>query len=207
MSPSFGTRYLIGALALRLVLVPGGVAARDADPDWPCQQRLVPVLSAAALWSGPPLAGAADWHSEPRVVALVEHIAPRNVSAEEGKAAIATFLSESGGDHARLATLAFTGLLEETNRQRSDLIAHIKDIAHRQRQLSLLVSQITAEEQAIPENATGPEGDWRAELDQRRQFTTRAFEGAERTVRYACETPVQLEARLGAFARALQSGS
>lgn len=207
MSPSFGTRYLIGVLVLRLVLLSGGAAARDADPDWPCQQRLVPVLGAAALWSGPPLAGAGDWHNEPRVAALVEHIAPRNVGAEEGKAAIAAFISESGADHTRLAALAFTGLLEETNRQRSDLIAHIKEIARRQRALSLLVSRITAEEQAIPEDATGPEGDRRAELDQRRQFTTRAFEGAERTIRYACEAPVQLEARLGAWARALQSGS
>jgi hypothetical protein len=34
---------------------------------------------------------------------------------------------------------------------------------------------------------------------------TRAFESTQRTMRYACEVPVQLEARLGRYARFLQA--
>jgi hypothetical protein len=35
-------------------------------------------------------------------------------------------------------------------------------------------------------------------------FVIRQYEEVERTIRYACEVPVQLEARLGLFAQALQ---
>ena len=41
-------------------------------------------------------------------------------------------------------------------------------------------------------------------MAQRLAFVIREFEEAEQTLRYACEAPVALEARLGAYARALQ---
>ena len=43
------------------------------------------------------------------------------------------------------------------------------------------------------------------DLEQRRFFATKAFQDAERTLRYVCEAPVRLEARLGAWARALEA--
>ena len=39
---------------------------------------------------------------------------------------------------------------------------------------------------------------------QRRTFLIREYEEIERTIRYACEVPGALEARLGSFAQALQ---
>lgn len=175
------------------------------DPNWPCQQRLVPSLTAAAFWSGPAPDGGADWHAEPKVAALVARIGPRRISAAEGEAAIAAFNGElSEDERARLAPLAFAGLLEETNRQRGELIGQIKNLGARQRRLADLVAQVTAEQDAIPAQARGAEADKRADLEQRRAFLIREFEEAQRTMRYACEAPVQLEARLGAYARALQ---
>jgi hypothetical protein len=44
-------------------------------------------------------------------------------------------------------------------------------------------------------------------LQQRHDFTARNFEEIQRTIRYACETPVELDARLGAWARALQEAA
>jgi hypothetical protein len=44
-------------------------------------------------------------------------------------------------------------------------------------------------------------------LQQRHDFTARNFEEIQRTIRYACETPVALDARLGAWARALQQSA
>jgi hypothetical protein len=40
-------------------------------------------------------------------------------------------------------------------------------------------------------------------LEQRHAFAAKSFTDAERTMRYACEAPVRLEGRLGAYARAL----
>jgi hypothetical protein len=40
---------------------------------------------------------------------------------------------------------------------------------------------------------------------QRRDFVIRTFQETERTMRYACEVPVELEGRLGSFAKALEA--
>jgi len=49
---------------------------RAEDPDWPCQQRLVPKLTAAAYWSGAVLEGIGDWRADPEIADLVRRLAP-----------------------------------------------------------------------------------------------------------------------------------
>jgi len=68
---------LVGALACLLPLA-AGAAPRNANPDWPCQQALVPEIAAATVWAGPPVDGIGDWHAEPAVAALVGRAAPRS---------------------------------------------------------------------------------------------------------------------------------
>jgi hypothetical protein len=202
-----GPLRLLIALAALASLLPSAAwsAYPGQDPNWPCQQRLVPSLSAAAFWSGPALDGPADWHAEPRVADLVNEIAPRKVSQDAGQAAIAAFVKDlSAEERTKLVPLAFVGLLEETNRQRGELIERIKNFGQRQRNLADLVARVTSELDAAPAQPQGAEADQRAELEQRKSFLIREFEEAQKTIRYACETPVQLEARLGAYARALQ---
>ena len=58
---------------------------------------------------------------------------------------------------------------------------------------------------AIPPDATGDQAAQRDDIMQRRALVIRGFEDVQRTIRYACDVPVQLEARLGAYARALQA--
>ncbi len=198
----------------RLPIMLGGVAslvfslaaeAAGPDPNWPCQQAPVATMTAAMIWDGPPIDNIGDWHAEPAVAALVAQIAPRNVSTQDGEAAIQAFLHDLHGDRKRLITLAFAGLLEETNDQRSTVISRIKDLAERQRNLSDVVARLTAEVDALPSNgsANSPE---HTELLDRWNFATRAYTEMQRTMRYACEIPGQIDGRLGAFARALAAG-
>jgi len=197
-------------LALLLVAVTwlppfaSSAAPRNVDPNWPCQQALVPEIAAATLWSGPPVAGIGDWHTEPAVAALVGRAAPRGVSAADGEAAIGDFTRSLGGGRNRLITLAFAGLLDETNRQRTEVIQRIKNLAERQRNLADIVARLTAEVDATPE-PKGEPSPGRAELMQRWTFSSRTYTEVQRTMRYACEIPGQLDARLGAYARALQA--
>lgn len=179
---------------------------RGADPDWPCQQRLVPKLAAAAYWSGPPLEAPGDWQADPEVADLVRRLAPRRVSTQQGLAEITVFARNLSGDRPRLA-LAFNGLLEETDRERAALIEHLKQIGRRQRELTDLVARLAAELNSIPPDAGGEDAARRVDLQQRHDFTTRNFEEIQRTIRYACETPVELDARLGTWARALQEAA
>src|SRR5215472_14320776 len=99
---------------------------RAEDSDWPCQQRLVPELSAAAYWNGSKLDGLGDWRNDPRITALVRHLAPRQVSTQEGLSQIAAFVQGLSEDGPRRLALAFQGLLDETNRERAAVIAQLK---------------------------------------------------------------------------------
>jgi len=45
---------------------------RAEDPDWPCQQRLVPNVTAAAYWNGT-LDMQGDWQADPEVSFDISH--------------------------------------------------------------------------------------------------------------------------------------
>lgn len=198
----------LSAAVVGLLVIPdslGFAASRGVDPDWPCQQRLVPTLSAALFWNGPELPANADWRREKRVADLVARISPRNVTAEHGQAMIETFARSLGENRREMLTLAFAGLLEETNRQRAELISQLKRLGRRQRDLAAAASAAGDELRMIPKDAAGEASARRADLEQRRMYAIRAFEAGQQTVRYACEAPVQLEGRLGSYARGLQA--
>jgi hypothetical protein len=180
---------------------------RAEDPDWPCQQRLVPKLTAAAYWNGPALGGLDDWRADPEIADLVRRLAPRRVTTQEGLLEIAAFIRTVSNDRPRRLTLAFRGLLEETDRQRAGLIEELKEIGRRQHELADLVARLATELNAVPPDARGEVAAKRIDLQQRHDFTARNFEEIQRTIRYACETPVELDARLGAWARALQEAA
>ena len=179
---------------------------RTEDPNWPCQQRLVPNLTAAAYWNGP-LDDLGDWRADPEVAELVRQLAPRQVSKDKGLSAIATFAHALSGDRPRRLALAFRGLLEETDRERAALIDELTQIGRRQHDLAELVARLAAELDATPPDAAGKAAAKRVDLQQRHDFTARNFEEIQRTIRYACEVPVELDARLGAWARALQAAA
>ena len=200
-------RSVPAILALLLVgFRPAEAAIPGQNPDWPCQQRFVPALTAGTFWNGP-LPNGADWHANPRVAALVAETAPREVPREEGRAKLAAFVTRLKPAESRtLPPLLFVGIVDETNRQRSDIIDHIEELTRRQRELGDLVAKIAGELQAIPADAEGDAAARRAEITQRRDFVIRSFEETQRTMRYACEVPVELEARLGDYAKTLQAG-
>jgi hypothetical protein len=202
-------RAAFGAVVLTASIVsPRADAAPPVqDPNWPCQQRLVSHLSAAEYWNGPPLNHLGDWHADPAVADLVRRLAPRRISTTEGLKGIDAFAKSLTADRQRRLALAFEGLLAESDRERTDLIDKLKQIGRRQRQLAELVGQLAAELDAIPANAAGEAAARRADLQQRHEFTARNFEEVQHTIRYACETPIALDARLGAWARALQQAA
>jgi len=203
-----GAVLLAGLLALAdAACFAAPAPRRGGDADWPCQQRLMPVIGSGALWSGPPLDSVGDWRGEPTVAGLVGRIAPRNVSTEAGVAAIGTFADElpPAADRPRLMTLVFAGLLDETNRERTEIIARLKDLGRRQHELADIASRAGEALRGIPADATGDDAARRTDLEQRFAFVTQAFENTQRTMRYACEAPVRLEARLGRYAQAVKS--
>lgn len=199
---------IVGATLSALALLTNAVFAappprRATDPDWPCEQLLVPHLTAASYWSGP-LDASGNWHDDPQVAALVAQISPRRVTTAEGLAVIDGFAKSVTTDRAHRLALLFRGLLDATNQTRAGLIGELKGIGRRQRDLAALVARLRSQLDAIPPDATGAAAAERVDLQQRHDFSARNFDEIQRTIRYACETPVELDARLGAWARALQ---
>ena len=186
---------VVAALAL-------GAAGPPADPDWPCVQRLVPSLTASTLWGGHDATG--DWRANPRVAAVVAAVSPRGVSAKEGSAKLDQFVAAvANQDRPAQLALVFAGMVDETNVQRVQVIDRLRGIARRQRTLTELTSRVTAELRALPADAPAAK---REEIVSRRAFLIREYEDIERTIRYACEVPVQMEAKLGVLAQTLQRG-
>jgi hypothetical protein len=164
-------------------------------------------LAAAAYWNGPALQSLGDWRSDTEVADLVRGLAPRRVSTEEGLRKIVQFASETSDDRPRRLALVFLGLLEETDLERARLILELKQIGRRQRELADLVARLATELNAFPADPRGEAAAKRLDLRQRHDFTARNFEEIQRTIRYACETPIALDARLGSWARALQEAA
>ncbi len=183
-------------LVAALVLAATAAHAAPPDPDWPCVQRLVPTLAASTYWTGP--AAKMDWHADAAVSALVAEIAPRGVPADAAVAKLDQFTAglPADGKPDRLAEL-LAGLVDETNRQRDQIIDRLHGMTRRQREITGLVADVTAE----LSHETDPAK--RDEMTQRRGFLLREYDSVQRTIRYACEAPVQLEARLGSLGRAL----
>jgi hypothetical protein len=194
---------------MRFLLVPAlflpvlFVLCAAGPADWPCVQRLVPQLTAATLWGGPEAVG--DWRADARIAALVADVAPRQRPVEEGVARLERFaaaLPEPG--RANALALVFAGLVDATNAERTRVVENLRGLARRQRDLTGTVARVTAELRALPPDAPAAQ---REEVAGRRAFLIRDYEEVERTLRYACEVPGQMEARLGRFAQALRQGS
>ncbi|MGB8844023.1 MAG: hypothetical protein WCC64_23480 [Aliidongia sp.] len=194
--------WLIAALALSDAVA--RAAPPVADPEWPCRQRLVPTLTAATFWNGTLPAVVGEWRAEPRASAEVAVLAPRDLPIEEGVEKLNHFADGLNDDERKkLLPEVFTGIVDEINRQRGEVIARIKDLARRQRDLGATAAKVTAElrdAQTKADDAKSLE-----EIRQRRDFIIRSFDETERTMRYACEVPVDLEARLGNYARAIEA--
>lgn len=179
-----------------------GAAGPPADPNWPCVQRLVPSLTASTLWGGHDAAG--NWRDNPQVATVVAAVSPRGVSAQDGATRLDRFVATvPNADRPAQLALVFAGLVDETNLQRTQVIGRLHGIAQRQRTLTELTSRVTAELRALPADAPAEQ---REEVVSRRAFLIREYEDIERTIRYACEVPVQMEAKLGTLAQTLQRG-
>ncbi len=200
-------RLAVIALAGAVVFCPGAAgAAASEDPDWPCVQRLMPEISPATVWGGPPVDDAAPaWREAPAIRDLVAAIASRRTALEDGEKAIAAFAGTLGAEKDAMLTMVFAGLFTTINQERSRLISGIKRYARGQRRLASRIRQLTADLGAAPADGTPEGAARRRQLRERQVWDTRIFEERERSLTALCEQPVLLEQRLFILARAIMA--
>ena len=192
-------RKRIAMAALLLSVSAAQAQPPKQDPDWPCFQRLVPKLEPGSYWSGPPIPANTGWRDDQAVQAIVNDVTDRNTSDEDAQAKLKAYMDGLPADQrAKAAPALFSALVDQTNDDRGQVIDRIEQLTRRQRGLSDTISDLSAKiGSAAP--------DKRADITGERDLTIRAFQETQRTMRYACETPTNMDRRLGLLARVLGS--
>lgn len=202
-------RPLFRGLLLSGIILSAAAGPARAAPhgDWPCIQPRVPELSLGAFWSGPPLDEAMKtWREKPDVAALVTDVVSRRLPVEEAEKRITAFAAAHKEDKGAL-TLAFAGAFAELNGLRTRIVKGIERFTRNQRQLAESINKDRAELSTLgaAKEKTEPQRARIQELQTKIQWATRLHHERESTLRYVCETPVILEQRVFAIARAVQN--
>ncbi len=197
---------LIAAAALSLfIAVPSAPHAADfSDPDWPCIQRKVLHLSTGQMWAGPALADDAlsTWRKDEDVKLLAPALAVRRTKMSEAEELIAAFAAAAGPEKDTRLSLLFAGAFNLIDRERSEIITGIARYANKQTGLTDKIDQ-EQKELSVLLAEDPPNYDRIEELEDAIAWDTRIYQDRSQSLTYVCETPVILEKRAFALARAI----
>ena len=186
----------IGILALPIAALAGG----SGDPTWPCIQPKQPHLSIGQLWPGPlPDEAVADIAQRPDIAALAQVLEQRRLPMEEAEALIAAFAKEASAEE---LTALFVAVFDRIDAYRTQIMAGVARYAEKQ---ATLAAQIEARraEMARLSAAAEPDFDKIDAEEERLDWDVRIFTDRQSQLTYVCETPVILEQRAFALARAI----
>lgn len=194
-------KFLIFAMSLAAT----GVAHAESgtDPDWPCIQRKQPHLSLGQMWTGPePDDAVRELARSPDIAHLADRLEQRRLPIDQATAEIGTFAAQA--DNAKLTAL-MVAVLDRIEPQRSALISGIARYGHKQVDLAKRIEDHRAK-MAEMEKAPSPDFDAIDEREKQLDWDMRIFQDRQQSLTYVCETPVILEQRVFALARAIQAG-
>ncbi len=195
----------ISALTV-FVLLQAGVPAAAADkrfPDWPCQQVKVPELSVAAIWPEPiPQEAGKSASQVPGLNDIVAQLAARRTPMEEAEKQISSFVTGTPEERKEKADLLFIGLFNALNAQRFQVMNGLERAYRTQMDLAEKIHSDADKLRALQDaNSDSPQ---LKELVGQVQWETRIFDDRRKTLKYACEVPVEIDQRIFALARAIQ---
>ncbi len=198
--------YLAFATNLSLAAsLTDAAAPAPQDPDWPCEQALVPEIPAAVVWAGPLVDGLSSaWETVPDVSRLVQRITSPvydQGSAEQEIAAFASMQEPRQKDE--MLTLLFAGVLDTLNRDRSRMLQGILRYSRGQSARAMRLGEDLDEIVRLEEATTS---DSRLKLEALRTgvlLEQRIFDEREGSIQFLCSRPVAIEQRLGFLARTI----
>ena len=192
-TPAITTLFLIAATSAAIAQPP------PQDPNWPCAQRLVTKLEPGSYWDGPPIPTATGWRDNESLAAVVTDAVDRDTTNEDAQTKIKAYVDSLPADQrAKSTPTLFSALVDQTNDQRSMLISRIEQLSQRQHALSNTISDLNAKADAAP-------ADQRPDINGQRDLSIRAFQEVQRTMRYACDAPANMDRRLGLLAKTLSA--
>jgi DNA polymerase III alpha subunit len=201
-------RLVIASLAI-VATVTAAHAIDPRHPDWPCQQIMVPSLSAAAFWTGAPIDDIGEaWQKDDAVNDLVQRLAARRTPIEEAEKSATDFVAHAQTDKQQKAALLFAGLFATLNGERSEVMDGIERFAKRQQelrtQIQAEITQMRQKQDTAQTNGTSLDDAASTKLGEQIAWDTRVYDERRHTISYVCEVPANIERRLGTLARAIQ---
>jgi hypothetical protein len=204
------SRTIVGLIAASLMALaaPRALAADPANPDWPCVQRKVAMLSSAQMWDGSDVDDLSQWRDNEQITKLVAVLASRRVPIEQAAAAIAQFAAAQPPDQRDDALkLLFAGLLTTVNSDRAVVMSGIERFQRRQKARAAEIERQGAALRQLRERAATDE-QVRAELaaaQEQYNWDVRVFTERQQSLPLACEVPVLIEQRLFELGREIRA--
>lgn len=193
-------KYLI----LALCLTAGAAQAESStDPNWPCVQRKQPHLSLGQMWTGPqPDDAVRALAATPDIASLADRLEQRRLPIEDASAQIAEFTKTADNQQMTALMLA---IFDRIDPYRATLISGIGRYGNKQVELAAQIEDSRAKMVQM-EKPEKPDFDAIDAEEKKLDWEMRIFQDRQQALTYVCETPVILEQRIFALARAIQSG-
>ena len=204
------SRTFVGLIAASLLALaaPRALAADPANPDWPCVQRKVAMLSSAQMWDGSDVDDLSQWRDNEQITKLVAVLASRRVPIEQAAAAIAQFAAAQPPDQRDDALkLLFAGLLTTVNSDRAVVMSGIERFQRRQKARAAEIERQGAALRQLRERAANDDKA-RADLaaaQEQYNWDVRVFTERQQSLPLACEVPVLIEQRLFELGREIRA--
>lgn len=192
------------------VMVPLGSAwaQETADQDWPCQQRLVPKIAAAQLWSGPALPEEKTVLTAPPDISdLGRSVMSPTISDAQATKMLTDYKAhlKSAKKFKAVAPTLFLIALTEANSRREEQISGIKRFTQGQFALSRKLADDVNELDKQTMGQPAKDGTPAMDLENQVHMEQKVFEDREKQVKFLCDTPAGDEQRLGLVAHVLQT--
>nr|WP_281502886.1 hypothetical protein [Ancylobacter crimeensis] len=203
--PALAFAALSAALLASPLAVLPAEAAAPAGSLWPCIQPRVQTLAAGQMWDGPSIDNNLAWRDDAQVAELVPVIVARRTTIEDATARIETFATAAGPQKNARLTLLFAGAFDQINSLRARILTGIERYAQHQIDLSNRIKDESLRFAQAKKTATTDEARAKlADIEQQVVWDTRIYDSRTQAMSAVCESPVILEQRAFALARAIR---
>lgn len=175
------------------------------DPDWPCDQILVPEIPSAVVWAGPPITGMEDaWERDDAVKSLVLRLVSPDYDMDSADGVIDGFSAKQDPaqkDHKLI--LLFAGVIQSLNEKREKELGGIIRYARGQAERANRLSEDLDELVRLQDDPSQAAQDRLALMQKEMELKQRMFDERESFIQHLCMRPVVIEQKLGVLARTI----
>jgi hypothetical protein len=180
-------------------------APSGENPDWPCEQILVPEVPPAVVWAGPSITGLEQaWEQDEEVAALVRRFTSPDYDMEAADGEIADFAArQAPAQKDQRLTLLFAGVIQTLNdlrrKEHQSIMRYARGQAARANRLSEDIDEMVR----LQEDGSAAAQERLALMQKEMELKQRMFDEREVFMQHLCTRPIIVEQKLGVLARTI----